>query len=114
MRKKRKKYRKSWRQRQKELARRRKLRDFVLSLQQYFTQTELAEMLGCSQATVSRDLKKLRGTRWDPFKRLEEIERERIMDLLKNKRKQAMNMINGMTDSQAIAAFIHYMKAGEF
>jgi hypothetical protein len=64
------KYQKSRVQREKERARRRKLRNIVLSHPHPFslTQTQLAQHLGCSQPTVSRDLATLRSSRWGPFR----------------------------------------------
>ena len=53
----------------KERERRRRLRQITLSASQPPSQAELAGMLGCSQATVSRDLKRLASSRWSPFRR---------------------------------------------
>ena len=79
-------YRKSNAQGQKETARRQKLHELILSYPLFtrprITQTKLANALGCSQATVSRDLAKLRRLGINPFRilvrrRVAEIERRR-------------------------------------
>jgi transcription elongation factor Elf1 len=65
-------YQKALGQLRKERARRRRLRAIVLTYPkpEELTQIKLAEMLGCSQATVSRDLAKLGSSRWHPFREL--------------------------------------------
>jgi hypothetical protein len=67
-----KKYKKSNVQLQKERERRRKLRNYVINhpMLESLNQTELARVLGCSQSTVSRDLKKLGSLRWNPFRQI--------------------------------------------
>ena len=98
----RKKYKKSRKQHHKEMERRRKLRQVVLNRKDLFTQDEFAKALGCSQATVSRDLRKLRGTRWDPIEhRLRRI-RERIIETLEERRRKMRELINSLSDSQLI------------
>lgn len=56
----------------KERERRGKLRNCVLNHPKAWTlnQTTLARVLGCSQSTVSRDLKKLASSRWNPFRQI--------------------------------------------
>ena len=66
------KYVKSTVQLQKERERRRKLRNYVISHRKIsaLNQTALARVAGCSQSTVSRDLKKLASSRWNPFRQI--------------------------------------------
>ena len=67
-----KKYKKSTIQIEKERERRRKLRKYILNHAKpwILTQTKLATILDCSQATVSRDIAKLASSRWNPFRQL--------------------------------------------
>ena len=97
------KYRKSRRQHEKEMERRRKLRDLILNVEELYTETEWARVLGCSQATVSRDLKKLRGTRWDPIEQRLRRSTEKLTALLDERRKKMSEFINSLSDSQLIS-----------
>ena len=96
------KYRKSRKQHQKEIERRQKLRDLVLNVEELYTETEWARVLGCSQATVSRDLKTLRGTRWNPIQQRLRRLTQKIDLALEIRRKRMSDFINSLSDSQMI------------
>ena len=85
------------------MERRRKLRDLILNMEELYTETEWARVLGCSQATVSRDLKKLRGTRWDPIEQRLRRSTEKLTALLDERRKKMNEFINSLSDSQLIS-----------
>lgn len=98
----RKKYKKSRKQHHKEMERRRKLRQVVLNRKDLFTQDEFAKALGCSQATVSRDLKKLRGTRWDPVEERLRRLTQKINETLDARRQKLRDLINSLSNGQLI------------
>jgi len=97
-----KKYRKSRKQHQKEMERRRKLRNLILNVDELYTQAEWARVLGCSQATVSRDLKKLRGTRWDPVEERLRRLTQKINEMLDVRRQKLRDLINSLSNGQLI------------
>jgi len=96
------KYRKSRKQHEKEMERRRKLRDLILNVEELYTQAEWARVLGCSQATVSRDLKKLRGTRWDPVEERLRRLTQKINEMLDVRRQKLRDLINSLSNGQLI------------
>ncbi len=106
----RKKYKKSRKQHHKEMERRRKLRQIVLNRKDLFTQDEFAKALGCSQATVSRDLKKLRGTRWDPIEKRTRKVYEEITRRIEASRENACKIVDSLADSQCIDMLFHLEK----
>ncbi len=100
------KYRKSRKQLQKEMERRRKLRELILNVHELYTQAEWARVLGCSQATVSRDLKKLKGTRWDPVEKRYQRIIQAINETLEARRQKLQDFIKNLSDTQLIALLV--------
>lgn len=94
------KYSKSEKQLKKERDRRRKMRKIITESSEhdsFLTQKELANKLGCSQATISRDLKKLGKSRWNPFRLIIlKLQREIAYSQM-NKHSQFMEQINSLT-----------------
>jgi len=88
------------------MIRRRKLRELILNVRELYSQSEWARVLGCSQATVSRDLKKLKGTRWDPIEeRLRRIT-QRLNEALDARRQKLRALINSLSNSQLIELLV--------
>ena len=103
-------YKKSRKQHEKEMERRRKLRVLVLNVEELYTEVEWAKALGCSQSTVSRDLIKLRGTRWDPIQeRLRNIE-QKIKDSLEDSRKKACDLVGRLSDREVMLLYFFMEK----
>ena len=103
-------YKKSDKQTRKERSRRRKLREIALKTLDsghWPTQQWLAEQLGCSQPTVSRDLAVLARSRWNPY----QIDMARtwreIQEKTRKMREEAELQVSNMSDAELIKAVFH-------
>jgi DNA-binding MurR/RpiR family transcriptional regulator len=109
----REKYKKSREQVAKERERRRRLRALVRDTPNrnvFLSETELAQQLDISQATVSRDLRKLARSRWNPV-RLYELELDKkIAEQQGQRQTEYDNYLSGLSDRELINLLVRFYR----
>jgi Mn-dependent DtxR family transcriptional regulator len=100
-------------QEQKERDRRRRIREMLetaIGRNEAVTQVQIAKTFEVSQATVSRDLKTLGKSRWNPW-RLLELKTEREIQALRRRRAEdVQDFVDGLSWREAYAMIGGFMR----